>query len=60
MTDSNHVWTPDFGDKLGDFGNEIWNLKGTGIFSISLLGEEIRHKCARSFHVLRSKHLKII
>ncbi|GBO11530.1 hypothetical protein AVEN_98563-1 [Araneus ventricosus] len=35
MTDSSHVWTPDPGD-------EIWNLKGAGIFSISLLGEKIR------------------
>ncbi|GBM40462.1 hypothetical protein AVEN_32155-1 [Araneus ventricosus] len=48
MTDSSKVWTPDFGDKLGDV---IWDLKGVGIFSISLLGEEIRHECARSFHV---------
>ncbi|GBM09920.1 hypothetical protein AVEN_3274-1, partial [Araneus ventricosus] len=44
MTDSSHVWTPDLGDKLGDhlgdFGNEIWDLKGAGIFSISLLAEE--------------------
>ncbi|GBM32265.1 hypothetical protein AVEN_275033-1 [Araneus ventricosus] len=38
MTDSSHVWTPD----LGDFGDEIWDLKGAGIFSISLLAEEIR------------------
>ncbi|GBM23624.1 hypothetical protein AVEN_117377-1 [Araneus ventricosus] len=46
---SSHVWTPDFGDKLGDhlcdkfgdFGEEIWDLKGAGIFSISLLAEEI-------------------
>ncbi|GBN24472.1 hypothetical protein AVEN_142965-1 [Araneus ventricosus] len=46
MTDSSHVWTPDLGDKLGDhlgdFGGEIWDLKGAGIFSISLLAEEIR------------------
>ncbi|GBM24117.1 hypothetical protein AVEN_16033-1 [Araneus ventricosus] len=35
MTDSSHVWTPDLGD-------EIWGLKGAGIFSISLLVEEIR------------------
>ncbi|GBN25720.1 hypothetical protein AVEN_259455-1 [Araneus ventricosus] len=39
MTDSSHVWTPDLGDKFGD---EIWDLKGAGIFSISLLAEEIR------------------
>ncbi|GBN96506.1 hypothetical protein AVEN_64508-1 [Araneus ventricosus] len=44
MTDSSQVWTPDFGD-------EIWDLKGAGIFSISVLGENIRHECARSFHV---------
>ncbi|GBN51720.1 hypothetical protein AVEN_145502-1 [Araneus ventricosus] len=43
MTDSSRAWTPDLGDKLGDhFGDEIWDLKGAGIFSISLLGEEIR------------------
>ncbi|GBM34946.1 hypothetical protein AVEN_80807-1 [Araneus ventricosus] len=46
MTDSSHVWTPDLGDKLGghlgDFGDEIWDLKDAGIFSISLLAEEIR------------------
>ncbi|GBN16430.1 hypothetical protein AVEN_205334-1 [Araneus ventricosus] len=51
MTDSSPVWTPDLGDKLGDFGDEIWDIKGAGIFSISLLGEKIRHKCARSFLV---------
>ncbi|GBO04763.1 hypothetical protein AVEN_25683-1 [Araneus ventricosus] len=42
MTGSSHVWTPDLGDHLGDFGDEIWDLKGAGIFSISLSGEEIR------------------
>ncbi|GBO08592.1 hypothetical protein AVEN_189234-1, partial [Araneus ventricosus] len=47
MTDSSHVWTPDLGDKLDDhlgdkFDDEIWDLKGAGIFSISLLGEKIR------------------
>ncbi|GBM56131.1 hypothetical protein AVEN_168446-1 [Araneus ventricosus] len=36
------AWTPDLGDKFGDFGDEIWDLKGAGILSISLLGEEIR------------------
>ncbi|GBM51500.1 hypothetical protein AVEN_71621-1 [Araneus ventricosus] len=50
MTDSSHVWTPDLGDHLGDkladFGDEIWDLKGAGIYSISL-----RHECAGSFHV---------
>ncbi|GBM24378.1 hypothetical protein AVEN_80100-1, partial [Araneus ventricosus] len=49
MTDSSPVWTPDLGDKFGD---EIWDLKGDGIFSISLLGEKIRHECSRSFHVM--------
>ncbi|GBN95603.1 hypothetical protein AVEN_258202-1 [Araneus ventricosus] len=42
MTDSSHVWTPVLGDKFGDFGDEIWDLKGAGIFSISLLAEVIR------------------
>ncbi|GBN13541.1 hypothetical protein AVEN_33149-1 [Araneus ventricosus] len=42
MTDSSPVWTPDLGVKFGDFDDEIWDLKGAGIFSISLLGEEIR------------------
>ncbi|GBM45427.1 hypothetical protein AVEN_56270-1 [Araneus ventricosus] len=50
MTDSSHVWTPDLGDKLsdplgdkfGDLGDEIWDLKGAGIFSIFPLGEKIR------------------
>ncbi|GBM49482.1 hypothetical protein AVEN_14762-1 [Araneus ventricosus] len=51
MTDSSHVWTPDLGDKFAYFGDEIWDLKGVGIFSISLLGEKIRHECAKSFHV---------
>ncbi|GBM61267.1 hypothetical protein AVEN_30567-1 [Araneus ventricosus] len=36
MTDSSHVWTPD----LGDFGDEIWDLKGAGIVSIFPLGEK--------------------
>ncbi|GBN57588.1 hypothetical protein AVEN_236781-1, partial [Araneus ventricosus] len=35
MTGSSHVWIPDLGD-------EIWDLKGAGIFSVSLLGEKIR------------------
>ncbi|GBO00793.1 hypothetical protein AVEN_212990-1 [Araneus ventricosus] len=35
LTGSSHVWSPDLGD-------EIWDLKSTGIFSISLLGEKIR------------------
>ncbi|GBL84025.1 hypothetical protein AVEN_100887-1 [Araneus ventricosus] len=62
MASSSHVWLPDLGDKFGDFGDhlgdkfgdfgdEIWDLKGAGIFSIFLLGEKIRHECARSFHV---------
>ncbi|GBN46526.1 hypothetical protein AVEN_193047-1 [Araneus ventricosus] len=46
MPGSSQAWTPDLGDELGDylrdFADEIWNLKGSGIFSISLLGEEIR------------------
>ncbi|GBM62808.1 hypothetical protein AVEN_19797-1 [Araneus ventricosus] len=37
MTGSIQAWIPD----LGDFGDEIWDLKGAEIFSISLLGEEI-------------------
>ncbi|GBM85281.1 hypothetical protein AVEN_46218-1, partial [Araneus ventricosus] len=52
MTDSSHVWTPDLGDKFGDFGDEIWDLKGAGIFSIFLLGENIRHESARSFIIV--------
>ncbi|GBM75181.1 hypothetical protein AVEN_99574-1 [Araneus ventricosus] len=55
MARSSHVWFPDlgdhFGDKFGDFDDEIWGLKGAGIFSIFLLGEKIRHECARSSHV---------
>ncbi|GBN98748.1 hypothetical protein AVEN_16271-1 [Araneus ventricosus] len=35
MTGSSHVWFPDLGDEIGD-------LKGAGIFSISLLGDKIR------------------
>ncbi|GBM81792.1 hypothetical protein AVEN_151772-1 [Araneus ventricosus] len=43
MTGSWQAWTPDPGDHLGDkFGDEIWDLKGAEIFSISLLGAEIR------------------
>ncbi|GBN47232.1 hypothetical protein AVEN_5437-1 [Araneus ventricosus] len=46
MMVSSHVWTPDLGDHLGDtfgdFGDEIRDLKGAGIFSISPFGEEIR------------------
>ncbi|GBN17959.1 hypothetical protein AVEN_200469-1 [Araneus ventricosus] len=41
MTGSIQAWTPDIGDKYGYFDDEIWNLKGAGIFSISLLGKEI-------------------
>ncbi|GBM18357.1 hypothetical protein AVEN_127809-1 [Araneus ventricosus] len=37
---------PDLDDKLGeksgDFGDEIWDLQGSGVFSISLLGGEMR------------------
>ncbi|GBN57886.1 hypothetical protein AVEN_142170-1 [Araneus ventricosus] len=43
MASSSQIWFPDLGDKLGD---EIWDLKGAGIFSISLLGEKIRYECA--------------
>ncbi|GBN61879.1 hypothetical protein AVEN_93159-1 [Araneus ventricosus] len=32
---------PDFGDHFGDFGHKMKDLKNSGIFSISLLGEEI-------------------
>ncbi|GBN45159.1 hypothetical protein AVEN_19585-1 [Araneus ventricosus] len=39
LTGSSHVWSPDLSDKFGD---EIWDFKSAGIFSISLLGEEIR------------------
>ncbi|GBN77919.1 hypothetical protein AVEN_210386-1 [Araneus ventricosus] len=35
MASSSHVWFPDLGD-------EIWDLKGAGIFSIFPLGEKIR------------------
>ncbi|GBO12726.1 hypothetical protein AVEN_265360-1 [Araneus ventricosus] len=46
MTSSSHVWFPDLGaklgDKVGDFGDKIWDLKGAGIFSIFPLGEKIR------------------
>ncbi|GBO03485.1 hypothetical protein AVEN_67647-1 [Araneus ventricosus] len=38
MTGSSQAWTPDLGDKFGDFGDEMWYLKNAGIFSISLLG----------------------
>ncbi|GBM41267.1 hypothetical protein AVEN_180556-1 [Araneus ventricosus] len=51
MASSSHVLFSHLGDKFGDFGDEIWDLKGAGIFSIFLLGEKIRHECARSFHV---------
>ncbi|GBM33649.1 hypothetical protein AVEN_203690-1 [Araneus ventricosus] len=49
MASSSHAWFPDLGDKFSDFGDEIWYLKGAGIFSLFLLGEKIRHECARSF-----------
>ncbi|GBO31397.1 hypothetical protein AVEN_246194-1 [Araneus ventricosus] len=46
MTSSSQVWFPELGDhlgdKFGDFGDEIWDLKGAGIFSIFPLGEKIR------------------
>ncbi|GBM64916.1 hypothetical protein AVEN_211835-1 [Araneus ventricosus] len=43
MTDSSHVWTPDLGD-------EIWDLKGAGIFDISISRGDM-HECIRRFHV---------
>ncbi|GBL58136.1 hypothetical protein AVEN_203947-1 [Araneus ventricosus] len=46
MTGSSHVCSTDLGDhlddKIGDYDDEIWDLKAAGIFSISVLGEEIR------------------
>ncbi|GBL75750.1 hypothetical protein AVEN_155046-1 [Araneus ventricosus] len=42
MTVSSQAWALDLGDHLGNFGGNIWDLKSAGIFSISLLGEEIR------------------
>ncbi|GBM43249.1 hypothetical protein AVEN_45092-1 [Araneus ventricosus] len=43
MTGSSKAWTPNLVDHVGDkFGDEIWDLKGAGIFSISLLGEDMR------------------
>ncbi|GBM05864.1 hypothetical protein AVEN_135241-1 [Araneus ventricosus] len=39
MTGSSQAWTPGIGDKLGD---EMWDLKGAGIFLISLLGPRSR------------------
>ncbi|GBM12267.1 hypothetical protein AVEN_155271-1 [Araneus ventricosus] len=42
VSGSSQAWTPDFADDLGDkFGEEILDLKGAGIFSLSQLGEEI-------------------
>ncbi|GBM09279.1 hypothetical protein AVEN_59249-1 [Araneus ventricosus] len=38
----NEAIHPDLGDHFGDFGDEMWGLKSTGIFLISLLGTEIR------------------
>ncbi|GBM71064.1 hypothetical protein AVEN_35035-1 [Araneus ventricosus] len=43
VTGSSQAWTPDLRNRLGDhLGDETWDLKGEGIFSTSLLGEEIR------------------
>ncbi|GBO29395.1 hypothetical protein AVEN_235028-1 [Araneus ventricosus] len=43
MTGSGQAWTPDLGEKPGDhFDDEMWDLKSTGIFLISLLGAKIR------------------
>ncbi|GBM94062.1 hypothetical protein AVEN_261558-1 [Araneus ventricosus] len=40
MTSSSRVWNTDLGDTLGDhLGDEIWDLKGAGIFSVSLSAE---------------------
>ncbi|GBO24543.1 hypothetical protein AVEN_104077-1 [Araneus ventricosus] len=36
------AWSHGLRDKFGDFGDEMWDLKSTGIFLISLLGAEIR------------------
>ncbi|GBN16011.1 hypothetical protein AVEN_207095-1 [Araneus ventricosus] len=38
MTGSSQAWTPDLGDHFGD---EMWDLKNAGIFSISPLGVNI-------------------
>ncbi|GBN07963.1 hypothetical protein AVEN_188494-1, partial [Araneus ventricosus] len=47
MTGSSHVWTPDLGDLTTNFetlATKYGISKGAGIFSISLLEEEIRLK----------------
>ncbi|GBM40075.1 hypothetical protein AVEN_23162-1 [Araneus ventricosus] len=57
MTSSSHVWFPDLGDKFsdhlgdkfGDFGDEIWDLKGAGIFSMFPLGEKVHCVRTRQF-----------
>ncbi|GBM20683.1 hypothetical protein AVEN_169011-1 [Araneus ventricosus] len=41
VTVSSQAWTTDLGDKFSDFGDEIWDIKGAGIFSVFLLGEEM-------------------
>ncbi|GBN68805.1 hypothetical protein AVEN_247110-1 [Araneus ventricosus] len=42
ITDSSQVWTPDFGDKLGDhFGDKSMIPENATLFSISLLGKKI-------------------
>ncbi|GBN21128.1 hypothetical protein AVEN_249966-1 [Araneus ventricosus] len=41
MTDSSQVWTPDFGDKLGD---EIWDLEGSNVI------ENSWSKLEKAFH----------
>ncbi|GBN06500.1 hypothetical protein AVEN_170204-1 [Araneus ventricosus] len=42
MEPSTHDLGEHFGDKFGDFGDELWDLKNTGIFLIFLLEAEIR------------------
>ncbi|GBM10303.1 hypothetical protein AVEN_50017-1 [Araneus ventricosus] len=39
MTGNSQAWAPDLGD---EFGDEMWDLKNAGIFSISLLGAAIQ------------------
>ncbi|GBM89227.1 hypothetical protein AVEN_136367-1 [Araneus ventricosus] len=42
MTGSGQAWTPDLVDELGYFGDEMWDLRNAGIFSVSLLRTDIR------------------
>ncbi|GBM97390.1 hypothetical protein AVEN_105100-1 [Araneus ventricosus] len=50
MTGSGQAWTPDLGDKSGDFGDKSKIPETAIIFSLSLLGEEILD-FTRSFHL---------